>query len=145
MLPIRKSWQRRNYLLLEVVIAMALVALVAPVVMKCCYRSVERKETLKREMRAARNAELCFGRIKQMLYEGSISWHALREGRVVKGSLPAYSAEYTIEIVKKKYKRPSKKQPSMTWRLLRVSLTLHGEPPFDYLVMVQRIAPRKTP
>jgi len=133
----------RTYLLLEVVIAMALVAAVAPFIMKGCFAAAHHKCHLARDLRSAREAQVALHTIKQMLYEGQIDWRKMYSGHSVDGVLSEPACNYTISVVKSKYKRPTATQPSSTWRLLEIAIDF-GAASYVYKVRAQRLSPRKS-
>jgi type II secretory pathway pseudopilin PulG len=142
--------KRRNFLLLEVLIALALVALFAPLLMRLPlgqYKAqVRQLETYEQQ----RLADLAFSEIKEQLLKQSIPWKALpakgtksRRMPLPPGSirLPHFPAKslnrsFTLKCIGEKQGR------SGVYRMYRVDVYVgNGDAPFaDYRILVQRVS-----
>lgn len=139
---IRKSL--RSYLLLEVVIALALIAAASPFIFDSCFQLVRRKQELKRELEASRVADLAFAAVKQLFYEQDFKWWTrLGSNPKVKPDLNLpYKVAYDFVINQQKRKDRSENHPLTTYRLLTVTIMVN-DLSFDYQLMVERRAPKK--
>lgn len=143
---IRKSL--RSYLLLEVVIALALIAAASPFIFDSCFQLIQRKQELKRELEASRVADLAFCAVKQLFYEQNFKWWTrLGSDLKVKPALnlnlpPHYKVDYKLVVNQQKSKPRGDNHPLATYRLLTVTITIN-DLSFDYQLMVERRAPKK--
>lgn len=141
---IRKSL--RSYLLLEVVIALALIAAASPFIFDSCFQLIKRKQELKQELEASRIADLAFAAVKQLFYEQDFKWWTrLGSKPKVKPALnfPShYKIDYDFVVNQQKRKPRSGNHPLTTYRLLTVTIYINHLS-YDYQLMVERRAPKK--
>lgn len=112
--------KRRPYLLLEVVIAMGLVALCALPLLRPLFAATRRDcahvRTLKKQFRA----EQSFTKVRQLLYDNEIPWEALRKDKKYSGTLDGCT--FTIAEKTKFRKRTNTGQAGATYRLLVITI-----------------------
>ncbi len=129
--------KKRPYLLLEVVIAMALVALCAIPLLRPLFAAARRDATHIHTLNTQFRAEQAFTEVRDLLYDNTIPWNALRKGTDYTGTLD--DCTYTISEITKFRKRTNTGRDGATYRLL--AITIHLDQDYKYQLFAERIYP----
>lgn len=146
---------RRHFLLMEVLIAIALLSVSLSLIIRPHAQIMRYQSTLIEELARTRAADLAMGEVRQLLYENQIPWKSLRHGEKrpthhdqlltpVDAGGYRFIAGCHVEIDEKRTKQWTKGgQPTRDWRLLKVFIMLTPEKGgmstlHDYALVTQR-------
>jgi hypothetical protein len=132
--------RRRPYLLLEVVVALGLVALCALPLLRPLFAATRHELKIASALHLQLRADQAFAEVRQQLYNNDIAWTALRKGRPYTGNLPDLGFTFKISEQTKFRKHTNTGETGATYRLLNITVT-SGDQSFTYELFAERIYP----
>ena len=129
--------KRRPYLLLEVVIALSLIALCAIPLLRPLFAASGREAAHVRALDNQLRAEQAFTEVRDLLYDNAIPWNALAKNRPSISTLNDCS--FTISEKTKFRKRTNTGKEGATYRLLEI--TIHLDDDYAFTLFAERIYP----
>ncbi|MBS0622639.1 MAG: type II secretion system protein [Verrucomicrobia bacterium] len=129
---------KRPYLLLEVLVSFALVALCATPLLHSQFSAKQKEEKRLLEIERAYMADEAFDQIRMKFYTHEISWEDLQRNKPVEGKLDKLSCTYTIREYEK-----YKKGDRALYRINAITISFGKDLDYDYHLFTERVDPDK--